>query len=930
MQSQVIKKQIVSLAILPAMLVALVLTGYFTWSQLHYISASLQRHGNSISSQIAPAAEYAVFSGNTDELRKVLNHTIENDRDVISITISNADNVILLSLSDQPPVSAYSSFLQNLFSENKLLRFHKPIMVEEHAVSDFDENMLLTLRRTNGDSRIIGYVDLSLTTLYSTEQKIESILKGTLLTLAILIMSALLALRYSRKIADPIIDITDAVKKFAAGNFDTRINQGAPGELATLESCINFMADELRAAQFDMESRINEFTQELQQTLEELEIRNAELDITRSNAMQANKSKSEFLANMSHEIRTPLSGILGFTELLSNTNLDMRQKDYAQTIQKSGHSLLAIIEDILDLSKIESGKLEMVVVSFNLLDVLEDVIDLLAPIAYEKNIELLYRIDPRVSYLIQSDPVRIRQILLNLIGNAVKFTEKGHVLLHVSCGEIKHRPYSIKFTIADTGIGMSAANKQKLFTAFSQGDTSITRKFGGTGLGLVISRKLVLLMQGEIDFESIENGGSTFWFVIPVELDNSAIEPHTTQLNGKHIALIEKHALCRRTLHYMLEQWGCDVSLLGDDYYSQDNQHAHSGSFDAVIIGISRDHLTAMKDPGCIEQMRRTTNIPAMVIISTRSYSDLDAFSSAGFDKVIFRTSRQDTINKELINLITGISENDNSVQPRQICKSSELLPQLRILVVDDNNTNLRLAEIILKNRNMHVSIARSGDECIDRIKGADFDLILMDLHMPRLNGYETASRIRAFEANGKHTIIIALTANALPQEIEKVRKCGMDDVLIKPISDQLIAEIITRYFDKGYANKITAMNASVESADDAVVSIDEASRMANGNTELALQLLSMLRNELPQHKLAISNAFGNNDWAILKEHAHKLNGASRCCGTPGLRHAADALERAIDNDQPGDIGTLVSNLLHAIDQLLAYDPLRTGAPTER
>ena len=268
MQSQVIKKQIVSLAILPAMLVALVLTGYFTWSQLHYISASLQRHGNSISSQIAPAAEYAVFSGNTDELRKVLNHTIENDRDVISITISSADNAILLSLSDQPPESAYSSFLQNLFSENKLLRFHKPIMVEEHAVSDFDENMLLTLRRTNGDSRIIGYVDLSLTTLYSTEQKIESILKGTLLTLAILIMSALLALRYSRKIADPIIDITNAVKKFAAGNFDTRINQGAPGELATLESCINFMADELRAAQFDMESRINEFTHELQHTME--------------------------------------------------------------------------------------------------------------------------------------------------------------------------------------------------------------------------------------------------------------------------------------------------------------------------------------------------------------------------------------------------------------------------------------------------------------------------------------------------------------------------------------------------------------------------------------------------------------------------------------------------------------------------------------
>jgi two-component system, NarL family, sensor histidine kinase BarA len=929
MRTQGIRKQIVVLALIPALLVALVLTGYYTWSQLHYISASLQRHGDSISSQIAPAAEYAVFSGNTKELRKVLSHTLENDKDVVNITISNADHVVLLSLADQPPVSRYSSFLQNLFSENELIQFRKPIFVEEISVSDFDDDMLLNLDHKNTSSRIIGYVDLSLTTLYNSEQKIESLLRGALLTLIILLMSAILALRYSRKIADPIVEITDAVRKFAAGDFDARINKSAPGELATLESCINIMADELRSAQFDMESRINEFTQELQQTLEELEIRNAELDITRSNAMQANRSKSEFLANMSHEIRTPLSGILGFTELLSNTSLDIQQRDYTRTIQKSAYNLLAIIDDILDLSKIESGKLEVNVTAFNLLDVLEDVIDLLAPIAYEKNVELLYRIDPQVERFIQSDPVRIRQVLMNLIGNAVKFTEKGHVLLHLSVGEFKQYPCSIKFTITDTGIGMSAANKQKLFTAFTQGDTSITRKFGGTGLGLVISRKLVLLMHGEIGFDSIEHEGSTFWFTVPVEIDASTIDQKSAYLNGLHIALIEDHALCRSTLQGMLVQWGCKVDLLKRDRCTLDTRLAVSDSFDAAIIGISRNQLTDMKSPDCIEQMHSTTSIPSMVIISTRNYTDLEVFRSAGFEKVIFRASRQDTIKNELISLVSGISVVDDAEQPGQQNKIPDRLRHLRILVVDDNDINLRLADIILKNRNMQVSTAQSGEECIELIRESDFDLILMDLQMPRLNGYETASRIRAFEAEGKHAVIIALTANALPQEIEKVRKCGMDDVLIKPISDNLITDIINRYFHNRETDKTPELTESAELADN-IFSFDEAHKLTNGNTDLALELVSMLRNELPMHKLVITTAISNNDMDLLREHAHKLNGAGRCCGARGLIQSADALERAINTEANEQIEALADNLLDAIDRLMDYDLRQTGAPTER
>ena len=552
-----IKKQVLVLTLLPALFIALTLTVYFTLSQLSYINKSLNRHGKTISSQISPAAEYAVFSGNIDSLRSTLNRALMNDKDVINITITDGDHNILLSLTENPPQKRFPGIFYRLLSEDQSLRFQQPIITEQLEIGDFDEEPSPNPNETT-PSRTIGYVDLFLTTQHSTEQKIRSLLQGGLITLVILALSALLASRISRHISLPVQLLTQTVKKISAGDYQTRVDQDAPGELAILESCVNSMADELRMAQTEMESRIDEFTQELQQTLEELEIRNAELDITRLNAMQASKAKSEFLANMSHEIRTPLSGIMGFTELLLSTDLNSQQKDYASTIHKSATSLLTIIGDILDLSKIESGKLDITLTRCNIIDIIEDVIDLLAPIAYEKNIELLYHLDERVPHIIESDPVRIRQVLLNLVGNAVKFTLNGYVFLTIDSSP-SDDSCQIKFTVADTGIGMDQESKQKLFSAFTQADTSITRNFGGTGLGLVISRKLVLLMQGEIGFDSTHGKGSTFWFTVPVKVIETSSEPINSELTGKHIALIDDHILCRRALSSMMQQWGCIV-----------------------------------------------------------------------------------------------------------------------------------------------------------------------------------------------------------------------------------------------------------------------------------------------------------------------------------------------------------------------------------
>ena len=911
-----IKHQVLMLSLFPALLIALILTGYFTFSQLRYITNSLHRHGHTIVSQIAPASEYAVFSGNIESLERMLKNTLINDKDVTKIIISNQSDKVLLSLSEDPVPRTFPDLFYTLMGEKPFLHFRHPILTEQLGVDDFDGDQAAN-EKTKTTTTSIGVVDLVLTTQYSTEQKIESLIQGGLITIAILLVSTILAMRISRQITSPVQQLTTTVKKISAGDYQTRIKQKGPGELAILESCVNSMADELRVAQTDMETRINEFTHELQQTLEELEIRNAELDITRFNAMQASKAKSEFLANMSHEIRTPLSGIMGFTELLLNTDLDTQQKDYANTIHKSATSLLTIIGDILDLSKIESGKLDITISRCNIIDIIEDIIDLLAPIAYEKNIELLYHLDPDVPHLIETDPVRVRQVLLNLVGNAVKFTLDGYVFLTVVT-ERHNSSDTIKFTVADTGIGMDQNSKQKLFSAFTQADTSITRNFGGTGLGLVISRKLVLLMNGEIGIDSTLGKGSTFWFRVPVNAVSGSPEQTPDELAGKNIAVIDDHILCRRTLGSMLEQWGCKVTELNLERCFTEGLCSESPAVDAIVVGISRNHMHKIDQyMKCLSQL--STAKPAMAIASTRSYTELDQMGFKGFQNLILRTARRSHIQQSLIDCLNGTPTLIEREPLYERSAQALLNPALKILVVDDNEINLRLAEIILKKNNYDVTTVCSGEDSIAFARNHRYDLIFMDLHMPGLDGYESSKRIRQNEDSDHRSVIIALTANAMPQEIDKIESSGMDDVLIKPISEQLVCDIIAKWFAAGGSKRNMTVDSTVTDSAE-IFSFDDATKLTNGNGALVIELFNMLIDELPHHRSGIEQALSGTDIAMLKKIAHKLNGASRACGTPALRNAAHSLEFAIARGNIGEIEGKTGILLKEIDRLLNYE----------